>query len=153
MPAILIKNMMVLDKPNPINNKLDVSGVRRSLVSKDLCLKDIKKAAKRHGATVNDYVTAALGLTVQRYFMEKNFNLTKHVTVAFPISIRYDMPHSVDEVIIGNFFSIQMIKLPLSKEFTQMLSFVHRCLNQIKRSFEYYSVYLISLVTGTMFPY
>ena len=59
----------------------------------------------------------------------------------------------MEEVVIGNFFSIQMLSLPLNVPFNQKLRVLHEKLLAIKRSSEIYSMYLISLICGTIFPY
>ena len=92
LPIIFAKNYLVSDKPNPINNKLQVSSVRKNSVSRDFKVTDIKHAASKYGVTINDYVTAAIGVTIKKYFYSKNFNHTREITIAFPINIRYSQP-------------------------------------------------------------
>lgn len=42
IPSVFFKNLRIIDKPNPLNNKNEVSGVRKSVVSRDLSLDSIK---------------------------------------------------------------------------------------------------------------
>ena len=46
-----------------------------------------------------------MGVTLKKYFAEKSFNHTDHVTVVFPINIRYNLPTKPEEIVIGNYFS------------------------------------------------
>lgn len=106
VPIVLLKSTLFYhDKPNPLNNKAPVVGVRRNAVSRDILFSDVKAAAHRDNVTINDYVSAAMGVSVKRYFAEKNFNHTDHVTLVFPINIRYSIPTKPEEVVIGNYFS------------------------------------------------
>ena len=67
-PYAFYKNTANDDNPNPLNNKMPVSGLRTNAVSKDFSLENIKKAAFKNQVSINDYVTAALGITVKMYF-------------------------------------------------------------------------------------
>jgi NRPS condensation-like uncharacterized protein len=91
-PYALYKNTANNDKPNPLNNKAHVSGIRKNAVSKDFSLESIKMAAKKNNVSINDYVTAALGITIKKYFEKYKFNHTSAVTLVFPINIRYNLP-------------------------------------------------------------
>ena len=76
IPYASIKTFIVKDKPNPLNNKKDLNGIKHCASSKDFDMQLIKKMAKEHTATINDYITAATGITVKKYFAKHNFNHT-----------------------------------------------------------------------------
>lgn len=71
----------------------------------------------------------------------------------FPINIRFKKPKTYQEVEIGNQFTVQMVKLPVTYDFKEALDIIHKRLSKIKKSSEFYSVYLISLLSGTVMPY
>ena len=95
-----------------------------------------------------------MGIMVKRYFQAKHFNHTKEVTMAFPINIRYRQPQTVDEIVIGNYFTCAFMSVPLDLvDFRTLLGRLHRNLKKIKTSSETYGMYLVSLILGSIFPY
>ncbi|TNV79435.1 hypothetical protein FGO68_gene2470 [Halteria grandinella] len=153
VPLVMIKTTLAYDRPNPLNTKVTVSGKRQNHVSKDYNLQKVKNVAKVHQVTINDFVSSALGVAIKKYFESKHFNHTAHVTLVFPINIRYSQPQSWQEVIIGNYFSCELMQLPIGQDFKQVLPRVHKQMNIIKGSTQFYAMYLLSLITGGLFPY
>ena len=124
-----------------------------SVVGKDIKFSEVQEAAKAHESTINDFITAALSTTIRKYFDIAKFNSTKDITVAFPINIRYSLPTRAEEVVIGNYFTIQLMNIPVSSDYLSVIGIVHKEMSRIKHSSEAYAIYLLSFVTGTVMPY
>lgn len=74
--------------------------------------------------------------------------------MAFPINIRYRQPQTVDDIVIGNYFTCAFMSVPLDLvDFRTLLGRLHRNLKKIKTSSETYGMYLVSLILGAIFPY
>jgi NRPS condensation-like uncharacterized protein len=87
------------------------------------------------------------------YFESKNFNHTPEVTVVFPINIRYNLPITVNEIVIGNYFTCATMKVPLHLDSKTLLSKIHKNLTKIKNSAQTYGMYIVSLISGALMPY
>ena len=74
-----------------------MSGKKSCEVSKDYDLEVVKQRCKDLNVTINDYFTASIGVTLQKYF--KMFNSkTNEVIVSIPINIRFTKPIDVKDI-------------------------------------------------------
>lgn len=70
-------------------------------------------------------MTAALGITIKKYFEKNKFNDTPEITIVFPINIRYNLPKTVNEIVVGNYITCATMKLPLHLDSQTLLSKMH----------------------------
>ena len=48
-----------------------MSGIKKGVVSEAFSVEILKKAAKKHGATINDFIMATLSVSLNNYYKEK----------------------------------------------------------------------------------
>ncbi|CDW75466.1 ws dgat mgat [Stylonychia lemnae] len=152
LPWALFKSMYYWAAPNPLNYSPQLSGKKVCEVSKDYILEDIKAASKLSNVTINDYISSVLGVTVYKYFNKQNFK-TDEVVVSIPINIRYYKPQTIEEIQIDNKFTVELVKLPVMRDFDATLKTVHDLFQKLKSSSDSFSIYMISLILGSMVPF
>ena len=59
--------MLMPVENNIINPNIKLNGKKRAAFEMNLQLKKLKAACKKHGCTVNDYITTVLSMTIHEY--------------------------------------------------------------------------------------
>ena len=153
IPYVLTKNLFRFELPNALNSKKDLSGVKKFRHTKDYALDRIKQSAKAKKVTINDFISAVLSQTVAIFLEQRGQSHIENLNVSIPINIKFHQPESLDQVDISNAFSIQACKFHIDKNFDSALNQMHTMFSKIKRSYEYMSTYMISLILGSIVPF
>lgn len=66
LPRILSKLLLIKQDKNPLHDgKRNLSGVKKAGTTSDLFFSDVKAAAKKQNATINDLITACLATGIK----------------------------------------------------------------------------------------
>jgi WS/DGAT/MGAT family acyltransferase len=103
--------MLPEDPPSVLKGPLGVA--KRAVWSDPLPLPEIKKAGKRHGATVNDILLSAVAGGLRRYLLERRA-LEDGLEVRATVPVNLRPPDASPE--LGNRFGLVFLPLPLGIE-------------------------------------
>ena len=93
-------------------NKENLTGKVNCTSCSDLLLKDIKNLSKKVGVTINDLVTAAISMSLQRLLKEHG-ETPNQVQICIPANVRFEFYPTREEVKLENKFAAIPLKLPL----------------------------------------
>ena len=102
--------------------------------SPPLPLADVKRAAKEHGATVNDTLVAAVAGGLRRYLADEGAAVSEVVWMV-PVNLKPFEDEIPED--LGNHFALVMLGMPLDHESSEArLAEIHRRMQRIKNSDE-----------------
>jgi hypothetical protein len=59
----------------------------------------------------------------------------------------------VDEIQIGNKFTVELINFPVKSDFREALTCLHSMFERMKKSSHYFAMYMVSIIMGGIVPY
>jgi len=89
------------------------TGEKKIAFSKTYKLDEIKKSAHALGQTVNDFMVAALSMSVKRYHVLKGDTKTNKMDICIPANIRWEHYQTRDDVKLENKFAPVALQIPL----------------------------------------
>lgn len=85
--------------------------------------------------------------------MKEHHEEQNQMIIAVPVNLHSKNPQHVEEVSLSNGLTITTFNMPIiGEDFDKGLQTMHKYFNKMKKSFEYYSNYLASVITVTFLP-
>jgi NRPS condensation-like uncharacterized protein len=127
IPLTVIKSLSFKKETNPFTADKDLSGVKKLSSTKEYSLAEIKKIVKnKNKVTINDYFTAVLSTSISKYYEDLGVkDIPSELNLSIPINIRPTLPNSVDSILLGNYFTLELMKLPIIKDFRLAVTNLH----------------------------
>eukprot|EP00350_Pseudokeronopsis_sp_OXSARD2_P006742 CAMPEP_0170566164 /NCGR_PEP_ID=MMETSP0211-20121228/79662_1 /TAXON_ID=311385 /ORGANISM="Pseudokeronopsis sp., Strain OXSARD2" /LENGTH=157 /DNA_ID=CAMNT_0010887261 /DNA_START=537 /DNA_END=1010 /DNA_ORIENTATION=- len=107
-----LKFLFMVRDLNPIHPNKPLTGLKRSSITRDLKVDELKLKSKELNVTINDLLMTLTSISIKQYLMSKGDKKTSMVKMAVPISLR-EPPDTVHDYNLYNDFAIVHIELHL----------------------------------------
>lgn len=74
--------------PLTLSRGQSLSGIKKGAFSRDIKISDLKKTARHHGSSFNDFMMAIISMSLHEYFTRKSTVQVEHVTLSLPASFK-----------------------------------------------------------------